>query len=267
MKSASLLGLWLIAVLWAADLATGQGQQASPQPPPKPPQSGAKGAPKAPACKRLVADLSGFEMSDPKQVAKQRALLGASRGGQSRLPILLAPALAKFYGSSPLLAWLYPGHSQGFEIVLQDDDENEILRQQVSTAEFRLDSASLRFQSGKTYYWSVRSFPPKVESSFSEVAAFVVVPDPERQQIEKELAAIAPADSYQAGTALARVFVNHRLWYDAIGAYSDLIKRYPDRAELYEERGTIYAQIEVTKAQANADFARADELETKKPET
>ena len=255
--------LFLTSVLLTANLAIGQGQPPSPPPPPKPPESTEKDAAKTPPKKRLVADLSGFEMSDPNRTRKQRAMLGATRGGPSRLPLLLAPDLAKFYGSSPLLAWLYPGRTEGFEIVLRDDDDNEILRQQVSTAEFRLKDA--RLQPGKTYYWSVRSFPPLVESRFSQAAGFVVVLDSERQQIEKELAAIAPADSYPAGTARARVLVNHRLWYDAIGAYSDLIKQFPDRAELYEERGTVYAQIEVTKAQADADFAHADELQTKKP--
>jgi regulator of sirC expression with transglutaminase-like and TPR domain len=103
-----------------------------------------------------------------------------------------------------------------------------------------------------------------MESGYSQAAGFVVVADSERQQIEKELAAISPANSYQAATARARVLVNHRLWYDAIGAYSNLIKQFPERAELYEERGTVYAQIEATKAQADADFARADELQAKK---
>ena len=257
---------WLIALLLTAGLAAGQGKPQSAPPPQKPSQSTAKDAPKAPPRKRLVADLSGFEMSDPNQTRKQRALLGATRGGPSRLPILLAPGLAKFYGASLLFAWQDPGRSQGFEIVLRDDDDKEILRQQVSVAEFRLKDALPRFQPGKTYHWSVRSVPSLVESRFSEVAGFVVVSDSEREQIENELAAIKRGDTYQAGTARARVFVNHRLWYDAIGAYSDLIQQYPDRAELYEERGTVYAQIEVTKAEADADFAHADELQAKKPE-
>lgn len=256
--------LFLTGGLLAANLAIGQAQPPPPQPPPKPPQTTAKDAPKTPPRKRLVADLSGFEMSDPNRTRKQRAMLGATRGGPSRLPLLLAPDLSKFYGSSPLFAWLYPGRTEGFEIVLRDDDDNEILRQQVSTAEFRLKEVSAHLQPGKTYYWSVRSFPPLVESRFSQAAGFVVVPESERQQIEKELAAISPGDAYQAGTARARVSVNHRLWYDAIGAYGDLIKQFPDRAELYEERGTVYAQIEATKAQADADFAHADKLQAKK---
>ena len=117
--------LFLTGGLLAANLAIGQAPPPSPPPPPKPPQSTAKDAPKAPPRKRLVADLSGFEMSDPNRTRKQRAMLGATRGGPSRLPLLLAPDLAKFYGSSPLFAWLYPGRTEGFEIVLRDDDDND----------------------------------------------------------------------------------------------------------------------------------------------
>jgi uncharacterized protein DUF928 len=254
--------LFLTAGLLAANLAVGQAPSPSPQPPPKPPQPTAKDAPKTPPKKRLVADLSGFEMSDPSRTKKQRAILGATRGGASRPPIPLAPYLAKFYGSAPLFAWLYPGRTEGFEIVLRDDDDNVILSQQVSAAEFRLKDA--HFQPEKTYYWSVRPFPSLLASAYSQAAGFVVVADSERQQIKKELAAFSPAYTYQATIARARVLVNHRLWYDAIGAYSDLIEQFPERAELYEERGTVYAQIEATKAQADADFARADELQAKK---
>jgi uncharacterized protein DUF928 len=254
----------LLILLLAAGLAIGQAQPPSPPPPPKTPRSSAKDASKTPAKKRLVADLSGFELSDPNQTRKQRALLGATRGGTSRPPILLAPDLGKLYGAAPLFAWLNPGRTQGFEIVFRDDDDNIMLSQHLGVAEFRLMDASSRFQPRKTYYWSVRAVPTLMEAGFSQPAGFVVVADSERQQIEKELAAISPGDAYAAGTARARVLVNHRLWYDAIGAYSDLIRQFPDRAELYEERGTIYAQIEATKTQADADFAHADKLQAKK---
>ena len=75
-----------------------------------------------------------------------------------------------------------------------------------------------------------------------------------------DLAAAALVDPYQVGLKWARAFRDRRLWYDALDAYSGLIARYPERAELYEERGTIYAQLEATKALADGDFARADEL-------
>lgn len=241
-----------------AGVAAGQSSPPPKQAPPKEPPPAAKPETTTPH-KRLVVDLSGFEMGDPNKARKERVLLGATRGGSSRLPILLAPELTKYYGAAPLLSWLYPGRSEGFEIVIRDEDDNEVLRQKVKTTEYRVSATTPKLQFGKTYYWSVQSFPPLLEPGFSDVAGFVVVSADERQQIDKELAVIA-SDSYQDGATRAEVFTRHRLWYDAIGAYRDLITRFPDRAELFEKRGMIYAQIESTRPLADADFARADEL-------
>jgi hypothetical protein len=239
--------------------AAGQSSPPPKQAPPKEPPPAAKTETATTPHKRLVVDLSGFELGDPNKARKERALLGATRGGSARLPILLAPELSKYYGAAPLLSWLYPGRSEGFEIVIRDEDDNEVLRQKVSTTEYRLSATTPRLQAGKPYYWSVQSFPPLLEPGVSDVAGFVVVSADERQQIDRELAAIA-SDTYQDGLARAEVFTQHRLWYDAIGAYRDLITRFPDRGDLFEKRGMIYAQIESTRPLADADFARADEL-------
>lgn len=82
----------------------------------------------------------------------------------------------------------------------------------------------------------------------------------QRGEIERDLAKVSSSDDYARGLGRARVFTEHRLWYDALAAYADLIARYPERAELYDERGSIYAQLEVTQKLAEADFARAEEL-------
>ena len=79
-------------------------------------------------------------------------------------------------------------------------------------------------------------------------------------EIRAELDTLRGLEPYTAGLARARLFLRHRVWYDAIAAYTDLIEAYPYRAELYEERGMIYAQLDVTQELAEADFARADEL-------
>ena len=67
-------------------------------------------------------------------------------------------------------------------------------------------------------------------------------------------------DPYDEGLARARVLVERRVWYDALGVYTDLVARFPDRPEAYEQRATLYAQIPATLAQAEEDFARADAL-------
>jgi hypothetical protein len=98
----------------------------------------------------------------------------------------------------------------------------------------------------------------------SQPAAFKMVSSVERHAIEQALARAGGSDAYQIDLAHARIFTDHRLWYDAIGAYTDLIARYPERAELYEERGGIYAQLEITKKLGEQDFAHASEIEKKR---
>ena len=251
---------WFVMIVVVSVLACGQtaAQQKTSPPPAKPAAPAGQPTPPPPK-KRLVVDLSGFEIQKDKD-KKERTSLGATRGGSLRLPIVLAPGMTRLYGASALFAWHYPGRSQGFEVVFTGDDDSEILRQQVNATEYRTKSSSERFQPGKTYYWSVQAFPPLVDTTSSEPAGFVMVSAEERAKIEKELAGKANADAYQQALEQARVFTNYRLWYDAIGAYTDLIRQYSNRAELYEERGMIYAQIEVTKSLADADFENADEL-------
>lgn len=108
-------------------------------------------------------------------------------------------------------------------------------------------------------------------SEFGEAAldvAFAVVSSSQREEIEKALAQIPAIDLYRRDVARARVFTDHRVWYDAIAAYSELITRFPARGELYEQRGKIYAQTQATKALSEKDFKRADEMASpaRKPE-
>ena len=225
----------------------------------------AKEADKPKPRRRLVADLSGFEISDPTK-SKQRALLGATRGGPSRWPVLLAPRLAKFYGKSALFAWDYSGQNNTFEFLLCDDQDRDLLRQKMSTEVFSPDGSALKLEPGKTYYWGTQVVASSGQDDFPQPAAFVVISDAERKQIDQELSAIDRSDPYRAEQQNAQVLVNHRLWYDSIGAYTDMIRRYPDRAELFEQRGAIYAQIDATKALSDADFARADQLRATHPQ-
>jgi regulator of sirC expression with transglutaminase-like and TPR domain len=91
----------------------------------------------------------------------------------------------------------------------------------------------------------------------SDPLEFTVVSADERTAIDKALLAASSTDPYDTGLARARVLVDHRLWFDALGAYDALITKYPNHPELYEDRATIYAQLPVTKPQSEADKAHA----------
>jgi len=209
---------------------------------------------------RVVTDLSGFDLLDPGKSKKQTMVAGATRGMPRAMP--LAPALARLYGSNPQFQWRYPGKVQKFVFVLMDDRHAELLRTDVSGAEFRYPATAPPFIPGKTYSWTVgpANFLPE---GISSPAGFVAIPIAQRQEVEQHLSSINSSDPYDAACQRAQVFTDERLWYDAIGAYTDLIAKYPDRAELYKWRGTIYAQLVTTQALADDDFARAEELEAK----
>ena len=226
------------------------------QPQPKPDPKSATPDPTAkPKRKVLDADLSGFDISDPKSEKKVTTMLGGSRTAAIPSAILLAPKRAKFYGATATFDWSFSGHNEGYILIITDEDETQLVHQQLKETHYRLDSSATKFQPGQTYYWRVQVLPNPLASEPSE---FEVVSAEERQAIDKAVAAIPAADPYQSALARAQIFTDHRLWFDALGAYDDLIAKYPDRSELYDQRGGIYAEIPVTKALSEADFARAD---------
>jgi hypothetical protein len=231
-------------------LSTLHQQQPKPDPKSATPDPNAK-----PKRKVLDADLSGFDISDNKSDKKVTTMLGGSRTAAIPSAILLAPRRAKFLGQSATFDWSFTGHNEGYVLIITDEDETQLVHRQLKETHYRLDPTAIKFQPGQTYYWRVQVLPNPLAS---EPLEFVVVSSEERQAIDQAIAAIPSTDPYQSALGRARVLTDHRLWFDALGAYDDLIAKFPDRSELYEQRGAIYAQIPATKLLADADFARAD---------
>jgi hypothetical protein len=231
--------------------AAGQAQQKPDQ------KADAAARPK----RKLDADLSGFDVSDDKSGKKVSSMLGGSRSAAVPSATLLAPHRAKFYGASADFLWSFAGHSEGYVVIVTDEDETQIVRQQLKDPLYHSTGLANKLKPGDTYYWRVQVLPSTLAS---EPLEFVVVSADERQTIDKALAAIPAADPYEAGLARARLFTGHRLWFDALGAYNELIAKYPTRPEPYEDRGTIYSQIPVTKSLGEADLATAAKLSQSK---
>jgi hypothetical protein len=213
------------------------------------------GGSKATTKKKLDdSDLKGFDVSDPKSVGHTA---GGLTRGDIKIPSakLLAPATAKLYGADALFQWAPIGPTDGYMFFIVDDDETQLVRQKLSETSFKLTSLG-KLKPGETYGWKIQTLPSSVPG---EAQRIVVVGGAERQKIAAELAA-KPGDSYDAAFARARVFVAHKLWFDAIGAYTDLIEKFPDRAQPYEDRGAIYSQVEATKKRGEADLAKAATL-------
>jgi len=206
---------------------------------------------------RVVTDLSGFDLLDTLRLREQTMAVGASRGTDA--PLALAPRLGKAFGVHPVFSWSHEGGPQSFTLTVWNDAQKKVHRAEVSGSSFRYPSDAPSLEPGKAYVWSVAPQVTLLGGSPSLPVGILVVDPEQREAIEAELADIRGDDAYATGLERARVFTRHRVWYDAIGAYTDLIAEYPDRAELYEERGMIYAQLGATQDLAAADFVRADE--------
>jgi hypothetical protein len=238
----------------ALTLLGNSSSRAQQQPKPDP-KSATPDATAKPKRKVLDADLSGFDISDPKSEKKVTTMLGGSRTAAIPSAILLAPHRAKFLGQSATFDWSFRGHNEGYVFIITDEDETQLVHQQLKETHYHLDSPATKFQPGQTYYWRVQVLPNPLAS---EPLEFEVVSAEESQTITKAVAAIPTTDPYQSALAKAQIFTDHRLWFDALGAYDDLIAKFPDHSELYDQRGAIYAQIPNTKPLSEADFARAD---------
>jgi Domain of Unknown Function (DUF928) len=225
----------------------GAPSPATQQQPPKP-------ADAAPKKRKLDADLSGFDVSDNKSDKKVSTMLGGSRSAAVPSATLLAPHRAKFLGASADFSWTFSGHNEGYILLITDEDETQILRVPTKDPRYTFDPAKTKLTDGDTYYWRVQVLPNTLASDPLE---FTVVTADERAAIEKQLAAVPAGDPYDAALTRARILVDHRLWFDSLGAYSALIAKYPNHPELYEDRSTIYAQLPATKAQSDADKSHA----------
>ncbi len=71
-------------------------------------------------------------------------------------------------------------------------------------------------------------------------------------------AALAKAQTENdPAAAQAKVYVDMRLWFDALAAYTSLIERYPNRGDFHQARADLYDQVAATSALADADAAKA----------
>ncbi len=250
---------WLAAALLLL-LAAGLVAQQKESKPAAKPEPAAKSAPKKPR-PRVVTDLSGFDLLAPSKLKKQPMVTGATRGFPE--PEALAPRLGKVYDLRPVFQWSYPGKLRQFGFVLKGDDGQELFRTEAEGNSYRYPETAPPLEPGKTYFWTVEA-TSMLGVQPSAPVGFVVVSEEGRREIADGLGMTGSGDSYEGALARAKFLTDHRLWYDALAAYTELIAKYPQKAELYEQRGTIYAQLPATQALSDQDFAKADELGRKK---
>src|SRR4051812_30109632 len=103
--------------------------------------------------KRVVVDLSGFDLLESKKTQKQAVVAGATRSMPA--PVALAPRLARVYSSAPVFAWDFDGKVQDFTFVLRDDQDNEVFRDDVKGRSYAYPATAPKLAAGRTYFWTV----------------------------------------------------------------------------------------------------------------
>jgi hypothetical protein len=211
--------------------------------------------------KKLDPNFSGFERLEADKIREERSVVGGTRGLTLASPKALAPHLGKYYGASPLFAWSYPGKYANFSLAITNDDGAELFRVEVDGAStYHLAADAVHFQPGQVYAWTVETLQTSMASQPSDPVRFTVVDDTERAKIDDELKKIPAGDSYESAMARAKVFIDHRLWYDAVGALDEVIAAHPGQPKPYELRGKIYEQVDATASLADDDLRHAKEL-------
>ena len=217
------------------------------------PESAKKQETKPAPSKRVRANLSGFELDKAPAQQPATQIGGAARGSDQQV-VLLAPRIGKTYRLRPVFRWEVPNQATSFRFRLMNEAGEPIYEQSLQGKSLRYPENAPALKPGQTYIWTIAP-----DTSLMGVAAtpakLVVVDATERTQIERELsAAISPR-------ARAQVFVDHRLWFDAVQALDELITVDSRDASLYQLRSEVFAQTPATDAQARADEERAVSLE------
>jgi hypothetical protein len=200
-------------------------------------------APKPAPPVRVRAKLDGFDLS-AKAGKSANQVGGASRDLGS--PKLYAPNLGKAYSLRPVFSWSTAEGAEKvtFRLMAPNGEVQYEASLTANTLAYPPDAPAL--VPGSTYRWTVIPENDMLGGAPSPVA-FTIVGGTERAAIDGELKSAA---SPQA------VFVNHRVWYDAIAAYTAALQQTPDDPAALQGRATLYDQLEVTQPLADSDWQR-----------
>jgi hypothetical protein len=227
----------VVLCVLAASLASAQ-QPAAPPPARRP---------------HVVTKLQGFELTDTSKMEKQTTVAGASRGAKHAVP--LAPRLGRVHAARPALSWTAAVASgTTFLVRVYNEDEDVVHEKTVDAQTYLYDGPALR--PGKTYYWTVEV--TGAAASRSPMTGMQAVDASDRAVIDREL----PAEAQDESGHLARmkVFVDHRVWFDALAEADAAIAAAPSSAAAHEARGQLLAQLPALETFAQEEFGRADAL-------
>ena len=193
---------------------------------------------------RVRTQMDGFDLS------KQSGKSANQIGGASRdlgTPKLYAPNLGRAFTTNPEFHWAAADIGAKVTFKLMTQNGQTVYEVPTTEDHLRYPGDAPALKAGDTYKWTIVPENDMLGGPPQPVA-FVIVSGAERDAIQGELKAATDA------TATAQVFVKHRVWYDAVQEYSDVIARMPNDSPARAARGELYDQLPVTKGLADADW-------------
>lgn len=167
---------------------------------------------------------------------------------------LLAPYKGRAYTLHPLFQWSNSnGKIKSYKFTLLDFDRTTVLYEhEVAGNSFKYPNDAPALIPGGTYFWSAGPSASTLGDP-AEPAQLMIVGGQPRSELDALLAS-APEDSLDR----ARIFVDKRLWYDAVEAYTHLISAHPADSQYLLDRAELYEQLPQTKEAAQRDLANAE---------
>lgn len=251
--------LFLLAGLISPFAAVGQ----TTPPAQSNPKSSAPGSapPKAATQKRraVVSHLEGFELAAKSSVNEEAIRLGAIRAIIMKRLVALAPELGRSASTTPTFFWRMGIRYSRVKFILADDN-GIVFQAPVSGISFTYPKQAPALIRGKTYSWHLEAPLNDVDRLKSDAVKFQVLDAGQAATLEAKLQAVQDVDALTLGVFRAQVFMDERLWYDALDAWTKLIAKHPDNAELLRQRATLYAAIPVTEPESKADLKKAESV-------
>jgi hypothetical protein len=196
-----------------------------------------------PAPTRVRAKLDGFDLS-AKSGKSANQIGGASR--DLGTPRLYAPDTGKAYSLTPTFFWGASDATQKVTFRLSTINGVKLYEVAATGGQLVYPTDAPPLTPGATYRWTV--IPENdILGGAPPAASILIVGDAERSALDQELKSSADP---------ATVFVNHRVWYDAVASYTATLDQSPNDLAARKGRAVVYDQLPVTQPLADADWQR-----------
>ena len=200
---------------------------------------------------RVRAKLDGFDIA-PTSGKAPNQIGGASR--DLGVLTLYAPKLGKAYSLTPTFYWSGDDRSEyTFKLAALSTQESALYVKKVTGGKFTYPADAPALKPSETYIWSVQ--PENDLMGGVASASLLIVGGANRTAVESALSSVK-ATPGEPSVEAAKVYVDNRLWFDAIGEYTGLIERHPEMTKYYQDRAALYDQLPETRELADADAAK-----------